>query len=302
MANEFGNITYGDVSRREDLTDLIANISPTDTPFASGLSFTEKVMNTLHEWEEDTLAARASNAWIEGHGATYRLATNPARIINVTQILRKDGNVSKTNRAVLHAGFKDKMAYEQGKRTKEFKNDLEFATIKATLNTGASGTARQMKGALALITSVVSALNTAVLDETIYNDFLELVDNVGGSIDEVYVGSWLKRKISGFTAGTDKNRDQSDRRLVNVVDIYEGDFKVQKIFKTRDLNSTGASTATMMMIDSSQWRFGWLRPPRMQVVPPDGSDRDSFFLVGEGTLVCGADGANAEVTGINNSQ
>ncbi len=301
MANEFGNITYGDTSRREDLTNLIANISPTDTPFSSGLKFSEKVMNTFHEWQTDLLASRGSNAFPEGHLATYTLSTNPTRLFNVTQILRKDGSVSKTNEAVNHAGMKGQVAYQQGKLAKEFKNDLEFASINSTLNTGASGVARQMKGALALIQTVVSALSSLTLSETIFNDFLQLVETEGGSIDETYVGFWLKRKISGFTANSTKFAKMEDKRLVNTISVYEGDFGITKIFKSRELNSTGASTATMFGIDSEHWSAGWLRPPQMFTVPPDGSDAFKFYMIGEITLRMGADGANFEATGIHNS-
>ena len=302
MANEFGLVTYGDTSRREDLTDLLKNISPVDTPFTTGISHGEPVTATLHEWQEDVLDDRATNAFPEGHTATYTALDTPSRIVNVTQILRKDGNVSNTQRAVNHAGFKDQLAYQQGKKTKAFKNDLEFAAVLSTLDTGASGTARAMKGALAMITSVTTALSSQVLSETIYNDMLQLrATSFGGDVDEIYAGFWLKRKISGFTAGATKNVDIKDKRLTNTVSVYEGDFGIQKIFKLRELNSTGGSTAKMFGIRSDVWRLGWLRRPQMNIVPPDGSDTSKFYIVGEATLVNGADGANVKWTGLNNA-
>lgn len=301
MANEYGFHSYMDTgSRREDLSDLIANISPTDAPFFSGLNQSVNIRATLHEWQTDVLAARASNAWVEGHDATHGLGTTTTRLSNQTQIIRKDGQVSKTQDAIDLAGMKTRLAYEQMISTKEFKNDIEWSVIKQVGDTGQSGTARKMKGALALIQTVVSALSSLVLSETIYNDFMQLVDTEGGSVDEVYVGSWLKRKISAFTANSTKNIDAEDKRLVNRVDIYDGDFGRQKIFKTRELSSTGASTATMMGIQSDQWKFGWLRRPKMSIVPPDGSDKNKFFLLGEGTLIMAADGANFEATGFHN--
>lgn len=302
MANEFGLITYGDTSRQEDLTDLIANITPTDTPFFSQVAQGETVRNTLHEWQEDVLAARATNARIEGLGRTFQSLVTPNRIVNVTQIFQKDGAVSGTQKAVVHAGYSDIMAYHKSKKTKEFKNDIEFACINASLNTGASGTARQMNGVLALINTVTSSLQSNVLSETMYNDFLQLVYNEGGDIDKVFVGSWLKRKISGFTASATKNINAEDKRLTNTVSMYDGDFGTQQILKSRELNSTGASTAAMFGITSSQWRFGWLRRPMMQDVPLDGGDQDEFVLRGEGTLVCGANAANFEILGLHNSQ
>ena len=300
MANEYGNITTGDASRREDLADIITNISPKETPFVSGLPVKE-AKDTLHQWEIDVLAAPASNAQIEGHVDAQTLLVNPTRVINVTQILRKDGMISGTQEAVVHAGFNSAMAYQVMKKTAEWKNDLEYAAILGTLGTGASGTARTMKGALAMITSVTTALSSASLSETIYNSLLELAwSNFESNIDEVYVGGFLKRKISGFTAGATKNINSSDKRLVSNVDVYQGDYEIQKIFKTRTLNSTGASTATMMMIDSSKWALAYLRKPQYVKIPNDGGDRERFKIIGEVTIECQADGSNASATGLAN--
>jgi hypothetical protein len=300
MSNEYGNITYADTSRREDLTDLIANITPVDTPFTSGMP-SKKATGTYHEWQQDTLAARASNAQIEGLGPTYQLITNPSRVGNATQIIKKDGYVSETNRAVDHAGFTDKLAYEMTKKSKEWKNDLEYSAILSTIGTGASGTARTMKGALSFITSVSTALQSASLSETIYNDLLQISWGYGGGIDEVYVGGWLKRKISNFTAGSTKNIESKDRRLVNAVDVYESDYGIQKIFLSRELNSTGASTAKILMVDSKYWALAYLRNPKQSIVPYNGGDYTAFTIIGEVTIECQAQDANAQATGLHNS-
>jgi hypothetical protein len=234
-------------------------------------------------------------------GLTFQELTAPTRDYNVTQIIRKDGMVSDTQRAINHAGFNDTLAYQVAKRTKEWKNDLEFNIIKATVVTGQSGTARSMRGALAFITSISTALSSASLSETIYNDLLEIAWGYGGNIDEVYVGGFLKRKISDFTSGATKNVNSSDKRLINTVDVYESDFGLQKIFLCRDLNSTGASTASMMMIDSKHWALAYLRQPKYSLLPDDGGDRTRFKIIGEVTLECLAQDANAKATGLANN-
>lgn len=300
MANEYGLISYGDASRKEDLIDIIGNISPTDTPFSSGLPVKE-AKNTLHEWLTDSLASRASNAQVEGEVATFQALTTPTRVVNVTQIIRKDGMVSDTQKEIDHAGFNDVMAYQVSKKTKEWKNDLEYNAILSTINTGASGTARAMKGMLSFISTNTSAMSSAALSETIYNDLLEVCWNAGGNPDEVYVGGWLKRKISDFTAGSTKNVNAADKRLVRSVDVYESDFGMQKIFLCRELNSTGASTATMALIDSQYWALAYLRKPKYTALPDDGGDRSRFKIIGEVTLECHAEAANGKITGLANN-
>ena len=62
--------TYTTVGIREDLADIIYNISPTETPFMSGVGKT-KATNTLHQWQTDALSAVAANAQAEGATITY---------------------------------------------------------------------------------------------------------------------------------------------------------------------------------------------------------------------------------------
>ncbi len=58
--------TYTAIGQREDLSDVIYNISPTDTPFMSSIGKT-KATAILHEWQTDSLAAASlSNAAVEG--------------------------------------------------------------------------------------------------------------------------------------------------------------------------------------------------------------------------------------------
>ena len=80
--------TYDSIGEREDLSDVIYNISPTDTPLLSAIG-KEKATATLHEWQTDALAQAGANAQIEGDEVAF-LAVNPTkRISNQTQISRK---------------------------------------------------------------------------------------------------------------------------------------------------------------------------------------------------------------------
>lgn len=100
---------------REDLANVIYNISPEDVPFMSSIG-RENVSNTYFEWQTDALAAAStSNAVIEGDEATLdaRVATN--RVGNYTQISRKVVGVSGTVEAVDKAGMRSYLAYEMAK-------------------------------------------------------------------------------------------------------------------------------------------------------------------------------------------
>ena len=91
--------TYDQVGIKEDVSDVISNISPTTTPFQS-LIKTERVNNTVFQWQEDELASVADNAKVEGFTAAD-VALDPTTMRqNYTQIMSKTINISATADAV----------------------------------------------------------------------------------------------------------------------------------------------------------------------------------------------------------
>jgi hypothetical protein len=81
-------LTYSSIGNREDLSDVIYNISPEETPFMSGAG-RGKAKATFHEWQVDSLAAAVStNQVIEGDEATFATPTATTRLGNRLQIRR----------------------------------------------------------------------------------------------------------------------------------------------------------------------------------------------------------------------
>ncbi|MCP3703744.1 MAG: DUF5309 domain-containing protein, partial [Alteromonas sp.] len=56
---------YDTIGNREDLSDMIYDVSPTDTPIMTAIR-KGTATNTLTEWQTDALASAAANAHIEG--------------------------------------------------------------------------------------------------------------------------------------------------------------------------------------------------------------------------------------------
>jgi hypothetical protein len=79
--------TYDDSANKEDLLEIIQNLSPTETQLVSGLGVSA-AKNVLHEYLVDTLSAVKTNAQIEGADATFQNLTNPSRLFNYTQIFK----------------------------------------------------------------------------------------------------------------------------------------------------------------------------------------------------------------------
>ena len=295
----FGLTTYQDAARREDLIDIIGDVSPDDNPLSTMLSQTT-ASQTLHEWLEDFISRPTSvSSAAEGATATYDDLTQPSRRVNVTQIITETYRVSGTERTVSVAGMGDPLDYQAGKALTGWKNNLEYALINGVLASGSSGVGRQMGGIQATVTTHATARSSGTsLSETEFNAMVKDVwDDVGHAdvFDLVLVPMGLKQKISTFTAGSTRYVDASDKKLVRPVMVYESDGGVHRIMAHKDVNNS-AGTVHFLGLKEDKWRVAFLRKPVREMLSKDG-DRDNGQIVGEATLEYIAERANVKRTG-----
>lgn len=315
---------------REDLLEQITNISPYDTPFVSQAP---KVgcKHIYHQWLIDTLGSQAGlNGSVEGADWALDTTTAPTRVFNVTMILRKDIGLSESQRAVDTAGFADQYAYEVQKATKELAIRLETAVFaNLTTATGASGTARVMKGLQSFIVTNTAfagtnggtaggASNDGVVTVGDFNDMLNAIYSAGGNPEQVYVSPKVKRQVSAFTvpgavAGTPHARNiaAADRKLIGAIDFYDSDFGLIQIVLDRwvpestnavGVTATASATATggqMFFLSRAINRLAWLRPVHHELVGKRG-DSVAGLVVGEVTLEVLAENANGRIRAVNN--
>jgi hypothetical protein len=311
MATNGVNFTYPDAARRESLLDIVVNIDPTEHQLVSGLQ-RSSATNTLHEWVEDTLESVGANAQFEGGDAPTDVAANPVRKQNVTQIFAKTAVVTNTELAVNRVGG-NRMAQEITKKIKALKNDIEFALVRGSIASGVAsnagaGSARQLQGIknwfTGTATTNTSNFSGATLTETVLNDMFETVwNNSSKQVDAVYTTMKGKRRISGFTAGSTKNVDASDKRLVNAVDVYQSDAaSMVKLFAHRYVTISGdyVTTATpgfdVLALNEGSWAVAYLsgREPKTVDLAKTG-DAEKKEIVTELTLE--ARGARANYYG-----
>lgn len=266
---------------REDLSDLITNISPTKTPFISNIG-RSTANAVLHEWMTDTLAAAANNAHIEGNEITFAAAGSGTRLNNYTQIHVKSVIVSGTQDAVRKAGKGKELAYQVAKKTKEIARDLEYAALNnAAVAAGDATTARQLMGVAGWTTAYNYndlGTGTVTLTQTHANTMVKQCWDDGGEPDMIICGSYNKTVISGFTTGVTKNLDAADKRLVTSVDVWETDFGVLRIHPDHFVNADDTH-----VIDSSLWKLAYLRPLRLHDLAKTG-DAEKRALIAEVTL------------------
>jgi len=271
--------SYDQVGKAEDVSDIISDISPTDTPMVS-LIKPQKVSARVYEYQTDSLAAAASNAAVEGADPTMATLTATTMITGNTQILTKAFQVSATADAIKTYGRAKETAYQLGRALKEIKRDLEFAYVGAS-NAGVAGnstTAREMDSADQLIdAATTTAGGTAALTETMLLDTGEAVFNEGGDASVFMIKPADAQIVAGFTGASGRYRNFNDgtKTLVNVIDLYVSPYGEYKVVLNRHQMSTHA-----FLLDPSMWRSAVLRPFSRTLLAKSG-DSDKHFVVGE---------------------
>jgi len=290
--------TYEMVGIAEDVSPIISNITPTETPMLTSLS-TEKVTQTTYQWQEDALRAAAKNAKAEGFTASSITPTATTMRSNVTQILSTTVEVSGTSNAVKSHGRGQELAYQLAKAGKSIKQDLEYSIVgsKQTKVTGddtvdGAGTAREFAGYQAQIDSgadnTIDAGTAATLSEQNLLDANQGLYDVGGNAtifsvkpsDALVVANFAYRQSTG-TSTTHIDVPQRTRdvgqatKIVNVVDVYRSPFGEQRVVLNRH-----QATDQALLYDPSNWKLVVLRPWFRETLAKTG-DKISVMLCGE---------------------
>lgn len=298
-------ITTYDVTagNRQDILDLIQNVSPYETPIFSRCP-DGKASATLHEWVEQTLSSATSNAAVEGATVTGSSSSAKTRRNNYCQIVEKDGAITGTQQGVNIVGAATEMANEIAKKMKEWGTDAENVLILSTSAAGNTSTARTMSGIQDSIQTnrITGSGNTVALNEANFNDLLQKVFENGAIVDSVYCAGFNKRRISQFSTPNTRfwtvsgaapvvtgNIGMSTQpypvagmsnmgpMLSNTVSVYDSDFGRVQVFLNR-----WVPKPQVIALNTPLWRKAWLRRPFKFDLAKRG-DLDEFEIVGEFT-------------------
>jgi len=270
-----GGYSYGDLSSREDLSDMIKDLDALET-YVSTNSATVEVTNKVHSWVIDPIAAVSTQTGTaEGADTTYA-TLNPSLLTNTTQIIEYGVQTTMTNQNTDKAGFGDKFAREKLKKMKEWKNQLELSAVAGALVSGTGTAARTMKGFVNFASTVTTGYSSVSLTSDILNFWLGVGYDNGAEYDTALVGKVLKQRISSFTAGNTRNVGAEDAVIVGRVDVYDSDFGRIKIIKHRYVNSATAQTQNTMALYMSDYvRIGVMDSVHYEDRPNTG-----YFKVG----------------------
>jgi len=299
---------------REDLTDMIYNISPTDTPLMSTLA-KGKATAVYHEWQTDSLAsATTANALVEGDDAAATTASPTFRIGNYTQIVGKTIQVSGTLEAVDKAGRKSEKAYQLAKASSEIKRDIEtilfanqastagssssarkmgtmLAWLKTNTSVGTSGADPTTAGSTTRSDGVVRTFTETLLKEVIREAYIS-----GGNPKVMYVSPIGKQKTSEFT-GIAAQRymapGDAPTTIIGAADVYLGDFGSISIVPNRFMRTRDA-----IVVDPEYASLAYLRPFQTIELAKTG-DSEKTQLLAELTLEMRNEAAHGIVADLN---
>lgn len=296
------------VGNREDLSNIVYDISPTETPFLSAIPKV-KATGTKHEWQITALtAASGVNKVLEGDDATTDAATVNTRVYNYRQISDKVARVTGTQEAVDNAGKKAKMAAQMEMRMKELKRDVETrllgnyasaagnatlapecaglqAWVKTNVDDAADATASAGNG-----TDIHTDGTARALQESQVEAVLALAWSNGGNPTIGILNSFQKRKFASFSGSSTKTSNGDAKKVVNSVDIYIDPLGNE----VRLVPCRQCPTDVIYFVDPEMAKFAVLRDFRQYDLAKTGDSERKQIIV-EATLEVCNEAAHAAV-------
>ena len=302
-ANTFD--TYDSVGIREDLSNVIHNISPEETPFYSKAA-KKAAKNTLVEWQTDSLRASAANAHIEGDTTTAEARSATTRLGNYTQIFKNAVVVSDSDDNVDNAGRAKEIAYQTLKIAKEQKLDIEKALFANNARAaGNSTTARELAGAPAWLTTNTVAGSggadptgdgtdartdgtQAAFSQANFDTVMQSIWVAGGKPDTVYLSAFQMNVALGFTGNNNQRSSvqAGDERVVKSLAVYVTPWGSVEFMPSRENRSRD-----VFVMQDDMWEVASLRGTKNVALAKTG-DNTTRQVVTELTLCAKNEAAN----------
>jgi hypothetical protein len=297
--------TYDSVGIREDLSNVIHNISPEETPFYSKAA-KKAAKNTLVEWQTDSLRASAANAHIEGDTTTAEARAATTRLGNYTQIFKNAVVVSDSDDNVDNAGRAKEIAYQTLKIAKEQKLDIEKALFANNARAaGNSTTARELAGAPAWLTTNTVAGSggadptgdgtdartdgtQAAFSQANFDTVMQSIWVAGGKPDTVYLSAFQMNVALGFTGNNNQRSSvqAGDERVVKSLAVYVTPWGSVEFMPSRENRSRD-----VFVMQDDMWEVASLRGTKNVALAKTG-DNTTRQVVTELTLCAKNEAAN----------
>ncbi len=286
---------------REDLSDVIYNISPEETPFYTACAKVT-ASNTFHEWQTDALRASGDNAHIEGDDTVAEARSATTRLGNYSQIFKNSVVIPGTDQGLNKAGRAREMAYQVLKIAKEQKLDIEKALFANQARVaGNSSTARRLAGVPAWLTtntnfqsggggadptgdgtnartddSTPTAFSQAKFDSVMQATWVS-----GGKPDSVYLSAFQMNLALGFTGNNNQrsNITAEAEKVIKHMAVYVTPWGTVEFKPTRENRGRD-----VFILQDDKWAVAVLRATKNEELAKTG-DNEKRQVVTELTLV-----------------
>ena len=289
--------SYNQVGLKENVDDLISNISPFATPMQAMIK-NEKVNARTFSFLEDSLADSMVNAQVEGADSSMLTLTDATERTNNTQIMSKAFQISATADAVATYGRAKETALQLAKKLKEIKKDYEHAMVGVTQASvaGSASTARKMTSLLNQITTNVDAGGgsaDALTEAKLLEAGQTAYDN-NSDVDTFMIKPADAQIVAGFSAAAGRNREiNQGKTLVNAIDIYVSPYGTYRVVLNRELKTDHA-----LLIDPTMFKACTLRPFTRTLLAKSG-DSDKHLVIGEVSCKHTNFGDSVKITGLS---
>ena len=268
--------SYDIVGTKEDISDIITNISPTATPFQTGVG-TESIHQKLFGWQEDSLMAVSATPVLEGANAPVANFQPTVMRQNTTQIFTRTASTTGTMDVTTTYGRGKELAYQLNLRSKELKRSLEFAYVGTgqTMSLGSDTAARSFAGYQAMIDSSVvftagggiaftgtTPARTTLTENMVLTTAQALYNN-GADANTLMIKPNDAPNVAAFSRNNSRTQftDATDKKLVNVVNVYECAYGTLNVKMNRFLRgaNAGDTTSDALVYEADMWKTTPLR-------------------------------------------
>jgi hypothetical protein len=292
--------TYDTVGIREDLSNVIYDVSPDETPLLSSMAKV-KATNTFHEWQTNALRAAANNHHVEGSDTGATAVSPTERLGNYTQIFKNSVITSGTNDVVDAAGRgNSEMSYNIIRVATEQKLDMEKALFENVARVaGNATTARKLAGLGAWLSTNVTNIGAnganpagsvpgatartngtqSVFNQAKFDTCMQSVWESGGKPDTVYLSAFQMAKALGFDGNNNQRQNGAVGQVNNNIAVYLtpwGSVSFQPVRENRSRD--------VWIIEKDKLALATLRPMKNEALAKTG-DNEHRQVVCEATLV-----------------
>lgn len=249
----------------EDYHQIILNTTPKSTVLLSDLGDGPDIKNIKYSWVVEQLEEPVDNAVAEGADVTVAGHKLPTRLENYTQLMDKGYMITTTEEAVAK---KSGTGTDIKKRMLEAALGLKRNTNRSLFNNDtavihAEGTAGRFGGlpywfdtsnSQFANTNVIDAAGKKISESFILQGMQKVYDIHEFEKLVGYCKSGMKMQIDNFTGGSVVNKQKSEKKAGNIIDVYEtscGDLQI-KIDRQ-------ATATDFYALDPRYWNKGFLQ-------------------------------------------